>query len=91
MVKPTNLRESLFNHSPKDKIKGDILSQFKAENADVGHTLPPNWLVRYGMTLNPKEKAVFDEAVNELITEGIVEPTIRNNLAFTAKGVEYLY
>jgi len=89
-MKLTDFRKSLLDGSPKDNIKRDVLSKFKEHNSDVGHTLPPNWLIRYAMSLNPKEKNFIDEAIAELIAEGYVEKK-KDNLALTAKGVEHIY
>ncbi|CAB1063444.1 hypothetical protein D1BOALGB6SA_8227 [Olavius sp. associated proteobacterium Delta 1] len=91
MVKIGDIVNKFAESDPKEKIKQDILGQFKSINADVGHVLPPNWLPAiYIPSLNPKEKAVLQEAIDELISEGLVVSK-GDNLALTEKGVDAIY
>jgi hypothetical protein len=62
----------------KDKktIKTDILNKFKELDQDVGGTLPRIWLRKdYVARLSQYEKIIFDKAVTELATNGLVEYT----------------
>ncbi len=74
--------------SPNEKIKNDILHKFKELNAGENHIIPPRWLsLIYFPTLNPKEKRVFEETIEELITDEIVLPA-RDTIKLTKKGVD---
>lgn len=87
-INPDDIRT---NNNLKKKIKNDILRKFQEINADVGHVLPPKWLhLTYYPSLNPKEKASFNDAINELIESSLVEST-GDNLRLTKKGVDFIY
>jgi predicted transcriptional regulator len=77
--------------TPKEKVKKDILKKFKDINAKENHVIPGRWLsLLYFPNLNPKEKRVFDEAIDELIKEEIVIPA-HNTIKLTKKGVYTIY
>jgi len=77
--------------NPKKKVKDDILKKFKELNAHENHAIPPRWLsLIYYPTLNPKEKKVFEEAIEDLINEEIVMPS-RDTVKLTKKGVDMIY
>ncbi len=78
-------------NSELDKIKNDILSKFKELNAGENHVIPPRWLsLIYFPTLNPKEQKVFEETIEDLITDGMVLPA-RDTIKLSKKGVEVIY
>ncbi|MCP4347178.1 MAG: hypothetical protein GY795_16830 [Desulfobacterales bacterium] len=80
-----------YETSPKEKIKNDILDKFREIKAGENHVIPPRWLgLIYFPTLNPKEKMVFDETIEELITDGIVL-SARDTIKLTPKGVKEIY
>ncbi len=57
-----------------DYVKNDILDFFRTINADKGHVLPPGpFQVQRMIHYNPQQKAAFEEAIEELISEGLVE------------------
>ncbi len=79
----------------KDKkmIKRDILNKFRSimEESD---RLPPKWLeADYFANLKQEEKKLFNKAVDELISRGIVENVKGSprNLKLTQKGVDLIY
>ncbi|MFH0873045.1 MAG: hypothetical protein V1878_11265 [bacterium] len=75
---------------PKAKIKNGILIKFKQMKAQAGQPLPDKWIVStYFPHLTTTEKNLFNEAVHELIRDGLVED-IRGNLKLTTKGAELL-
>ncbi len=77
--------------TPKEKVKNDILKKFKELNARENHVISGRWLsLIFFPSLKPKEKNVFDEAIDELIKEEIVMPA-RNTIKLTKKGVDTIY
>lgn len=78
-----------------ETIKNDLLDKFREIPARAGYILPPRWLsLTYLPTLNPKEQKLFENALNELITEGIVEYVQgvgMNTLKLTQKGEDEIY
>jgi len=81
----------------KDNIKDGILNKFKEINAKENDVLPPRWVkLHFFPSLNPKEKDVFNDAVKELIKEGIIVVLKNNNGNFdnfklTKKGLDKIY
>ncbi len=77
--------------SPNEKIKNDIMNKFKELDAGENHIIPARWLsLIYFPTLNPKEQMVFEESIEELITDEIVLPA-RDTIKLTKKGVKTIY
>jgi len=75
---------------PKAHIKNDILLEFKRLKAQSGQTLPEKWLTSvYFPTLTTAEKNAFNDAVHELIADGLVED-LRGTLKLTKKGADLL-
>lgn len=76
---------------PRDKrqVKAELLHTFRRAQARAGSLLPPKWLQRHYLpTFAPEEEAAFEDAVAELIAEGLVEYVERGtpNLRLTARG-----
>lgn len=87
-----NIPNNDFASSPKDDVRNMILDWFKRNNSDVGHVMDErNLLHSILMKLNPKQNKVFDEAIDELVKDGLIE--IKNNklLILTKKGVNHIY
>ncbi|MBU0943959.1 MAG: hypothetical protein KJ804_17490 [Proteobacteria bacterium] len=81
----------VHRESIKLAIKDDLLGWFKTVNAKEGDMLSPEWLYDvYLPTLRAKEQKAFEEAIGEMIVDGIVgyvsgrKPTYR----LTKKGEE---
>ena len=77
-----------------NRVKQLILERFRETKADVGHIIPPNWIITIlGPELNPKEKAQLQPAIQELVDEGLVElkGKRKDTLALTQKGVDHIY
>lgn len=73
----------------KDQVKAELLHTFRQAKARPGSLLPPKWLQRHYLpTFAPEEESAFEDAVAELIDEGLVEYVERGtpNLRLTAKG-----
>lgn len=73
----------------KEAVKHELLGVFRHAGARAGALLPPKWLQRqYLPTFAPEEEAAFEQAVNELVAEGLVERVQRGsaNLRLTARG-----
>ena len=77
----------------KFSIKDDLLGHFRNTAAKAGDLLSTDWLYNdYLLTLSPKEVKILEEAVNEMIHEGLLEyvggkkPTYR----LTVKGEQAL-
>lgn len=73
----------------KDQVKAELLHTFGKAKARTGSLLPPKWLQRHYLpTFAPEEESAFEDAVAELIDEGLVEYVERGtpNLRLTAKG-----
>jgi hypothetical protein len=55
-------------------IKDELMGRFRNTGAKAGDILSPEWLHnQYLPTLSPKEVNILEEAVNELIREGLLE------------------
>ena len=70
-------------------IKDELMGHFMSRAAKAGDIVSPDWLHdTYLITLSPKELKILEEAVNEMIHEGLLEyvggkkPTYR----LTVKG-----
>lgn len=77
----------------KFSIKDDLLGHFRNTGAKAGDLLSTDWLYnKYLLTLSPKEVKILEEAVNEMVHEGLLEyvggkkPTYR----LTVKGEQAL-
>jgi predicted transcriptional regulator len=79
----------------KKEIKKDILEMFRTlENEEEGDILPPELLeADYFKRLNWEEKRVYQNAVNELISNGLVENVKGSalSLKLTDKGADLIY
>jgi predicted transcriptional regulator len=79
----------------KKEIKKDILEMFRTlENEEEGDILPPELLeADYYKRLNWEEKRVYQNAVNELISNGLVENVKGSalSLKLTDKGADLIY
>ncbi|WP_156901602.1 hypothetical protein [Azohydromonas australica] len=72
-------------------VKSEILDYFRERNADVGHALhAPAFNFQRIMRWNPKQKAALDEAVAELIADGLVESD-GSTVVLTKRGVDLIY
>ncbi|MCB2182630.1 MAG: hypothetical protein KQH63_11420 [Desulfobulbaceae bacterium] len=74
-------------------IKDELIAEFRSSGARQGDMLSRQWLHDvYLPTLGPKEEKAFEEAISEMIYDGIIEydgdrkPTYR----LTKKGEEVL-
>jgi predicted transcriptional regulator len=77
--------------SPKRKVKEDILQRFRDMVAKTNQELPFEWLgFTYYPTLNPKQRAMYRTAIQELINEGVVE-RYRDTIKLTALGERKIY
>ena len=77
----------------KFAIKDELMGHFRNTGAKAGDILSPEWLYNdYLVTLSPREEKFLEEAVNEMIHEGLIEyvsgrkPTYR----LTEKGEQSL-
>lgn len=58
----------------KFAIKDELMGRFRNTDAKAGDILSPEWLYNeYLTTLSPKEEKILEEAVNEMIHEGLLE------------------
>jgi hypothetical protein len=74
-----------------EKVKSDIISFLKNENADVGNAF--NMLSFFhskALHYNPKEKDAVDKAFALLVDEGIFEVKEQNYI-LTEHGVDTIY
>ncbi len=77
----------------KEAVKAELLGTFRAAGARAGALLPPKWLQRHYLpTFAPEEEGAFEDAVNELIRDGLVEFVERGtaNLRLTEKGERFI-
>ena len=77
----------------KFAIRAELLGKFSSMQANAGDVLPINWLYdNYLPSLSPKEEKAFEEVVNEMQTQDLIEyvsgskPTYR----LTEKGKSLL-
>jgi len=77
--------------SPKKKVKDDILEHFKAMGAKANQPLPFEWSgFTYYPTLNPKQRAVFQQVIQELVNEGLAE-FHWDTIKLTTLGERHIY
>ena len=82
---------------PKDKkeIKKDILDMFRSLNTEDQDVFPPELLESdYFELLNWDEKRLYQNAVNELISNGLVINVKKGSnpkLKLTEKGADLIY
>ena len=72
-------------------VKQEVMDYFAETKADSGHAF--NYHAFFHSRIvnwNPKQKDAFEEAINELISEGLIEKN-GNSLSLTEKGVEKIY
>ncbi len=73
----------------KKMIKMDILNKFREMEDEVARTIPEEWLKNdYFNRLNPIEKKLFNKAVTELASRGLVKytPGLPPIVKLTRKG-----
>ena len=77
----------------KFAIKDELMGHFRNTGAHAGDVLPTDWLYNeYLVTLSRKEEKLLEEALGEMIHDGLLEfvgdrkPTYR----LTAKGEQSL-
>lgn len=81
-----------LSSSPKDEVKDKIMSWFKKSNSDVGDVMDErNLLQSIYMKLNPKQKNVFDEAIEELVQNEFITIKDEKLLVLTEKGVDSIF
>jgi predicted transcriptional regulator len=78
-----------------NKIGSAILFQFAKLNSKVNHIIDERWIHHNLMkTLNPKEQILVNEAINELVQQGLVTKDNRNGafcVVLTEKGFNEIY
>ena len=78
----------------KKEIKKDILDMFRSLENEQADVLPPELLESdYFIRLNWEEKRIYQNAVNELVSNGLVE-NVRGSalsLKLTDKGADLIY
>ena len=78
----------------KKEIKKDILDMFRSLENEDEDILPPDLLeTDYFKRLNWDEKSIYQDAVKELISNGLVENVKGSalNLKLTDKGADLIY
>ncbi len=78
----------------KKTMKKEILAKFRSMKSDNDYILPGSWLeFDYFSTLNREEKKIFKQAVQELISLGLVENVKGRNfsLKLTQKGADLIF
>jgi predicted transcriptional regulator len=78
----------------KKEIKKDILDMFRSLENEDEDILPPDLLeTDYFKRLNWDEKSIYQDAVKELISNGLVENVKGSalNLKLTEKGADLIY
>jgi predicted transcriptional regulator len=78
----------------KKEIKKDILDMFRSLENEDGDVLPPELLESdYFKHLNWDEKPLYQDAVKELISNGLVENVKGSapKLKLTDKGADLIY
>jgi len=78
----------------KKEIKKDILDMFRSLENEDADVLPPELLeLDYFKHLNWDEKSLYQDAVTELISNGLVENVKGSalNLKLTDKGADLIY
>jgi len=80
-------------YKDKKTIKREILDKFRAIGSEKD-MLPPHWLeADYVNSLDNQEKRIFQKAVKELVSSGLVEQVQGSapNLKLTQKGVNLIH
>lgn len=77
------------------KIQKLILNEFEARQSRAGHCIDQRWFLHQLLTsLNPAEKKYIEDAINNLVEQGIIICNPNDVLRFlvlTEKGYELLY
>jgi hypothetical protein len=79
--------------SIKLAIKDELIGMFRFSNGREGDMLSPEWLHdNYLPTMSAKEEKAFEEAISEMITDGIIEYVSGRKPSYrlTKKGEEIL-
>ena len=76
------------------EICSKILNRFIETNSRVNHTIDIRW-INFNLTngLNPKEIALIDNAINKLVSDGLISTEDRHGfcLVLTQKGFDTIY
>jgi hypothetical protein len=75
-------------------IKRDLLDKFREMGLETDNTLSPIWLRKdYIARLNSYEKKVFEEAIGDLVSSGLVEysPGVFPKVQLTLKGEQLIH
>jgi len=73
-----------------DFAKTEILACLSKSNSDVGQVLRESMFFQMTLNWNPKQKESLLLAIDELISDGLLEKH-NSNCALTQKGVDTLY
>jgi hypothetical protein len=77
------------------KFKQVIMNRFREVNADKGHVLPQAWLNLYLAKLSVKRKVFFEQAMQQLQEENLIEYQKKEEnhyrIMLTRQGEDYLY
>lgn len=77
----------------KQAVRAQLLDTYRRAGARAGSLLPPKWLQRHYLpTFAPAEETAFEDAVNEMVDEGLVEVVERGSstLRLTRKGEAWI-
>jgi len=78
----------------KKTIKIDLLDKFREMGPEADNTLPRGWLRKdYIARLNSHERKIFDKAIGELVSSGLVEysPGFFPKVQLTLKGEHLIH
>lgn len=74
-----------------ERVKQDIMDFFAKTNAEVGHVFAVKPFYHQVMLhYNPKEKGAVEEAMKQLVSEGLVEEKEGSHF-LTQKGFDRIY
>jgi hypothetical protein len=76
-----------------DKVKREIMGQYRTEKMKVGHIVTNRWVSTYMQGLNPEERKAVDPALEQLIQENKIEQKTDGigGFTLTQDGYNYIY
>ena len=83
----------MYTSNYVEKFRQVIMSRFREVNAEKGHVLPQAWLTPFLSKMNVKRKAFFEQAMQQLQAESLIEYQKKDDAHhhIMQQGEDYLY
>ena len=87
--------KNMYTSNYVEKFRQVIMNRFREVNAEKGHVLPQAWLTPFLSKMNVKRKAFFEQAMQQLQAENLIEyqkkDDAHHHIMLTQQGEDYLY